>query len=535
MLDLDEMLLSIKNTQVKKYLDESIKSYKVGNHRSAIITSWIAAMFDLVEKFQILVRDREETAIQQWNNIKPLIKDHKNWETKLLQAAKPAAMISQYEFDSLENLRKIRNKYAHPSFDEIGTLFDPTPEEVRYFIRTLFDLVLSQPAQLGAFYVNKLLEQIKNPSFFAAKPDLDNLSSSKDLVRDKFNKIHPKQVKRLLREFVDVLRHPESDEHKLNTLCFVINLWGYSDEWQINEDIASYLDIIIDETLDIHTLRAIMNYPESINRLSDISKMRIEEVFKNVIIRNLEYSKNRCLAKRFFAVSDILPIAQSILNDINSIFPDNQIKGNYQLENHLYTVLHDKFIPKFGRIVLKHTREKLQTCNGYIVNPAVETMRQFGFWEIANLLIIEEKKNFAHELIESLTSNNWATMTLLNYSNQENISIDWIEIILESWLVEILNGELQPYTIISYIEQFSALNYRYNKHYGNFHNKLSDALEKLTSDELNNIDALSSFKISKLDEDLRGFWRHIFDNFNKIFFDDPNFKAMFDNWQPSSN
>lgn len=531
MLDLDEMLLSIKNTQVKKYLDEAIKSYKVGNHRSAIITSWIAAMFDLVEKFQILVRDREQTAIQQWNNLKPLIENHKNWETKLLQAAKSAAMISQYELDSLDDLRKIRNKYAHPSFDEIGTLFDPTPEEVRYFIRTLFDLVLSQPAQLGAFYVNKLLEQIKNSSFFAAKPDLDNLSSSKDLVRDKFNKIHPKQVKRLLREFIDVLRHPESDEHKLNTLCFIINLWGYSDEWQINEDISSYLDIIIDETLDIHTLQAIMNYPELINRLSDVSKMRIEEMFKNVIIRKLEYSKNRCLAKRFFAVSDILPIAQSVLNNINSIFPNNQVKGNYQLEKYLYEVLNDKFLSKFGRIVLEHTREKLQTCNGYIVNPAVEAMRQFEFWEIANLLTMEERKNFAHELMKSLTSNNWATMSLLNYSNQENISINWIELILESWLVEILNGKLGTYTITSYLEEFSMLNYRYNRQYTNFHHKLSDTIEKFTSEELNDIkDQLSFFEeVSKLDKDLQDFWWQIVCCFNKIF-NDPNLKKMFDNW-----
>lgn len=47
MLDFDEILVSVKNPQIKKYIKESIKSYQVGNYRSAIISIWIAAMFKL--------------------------------------------------------------------------------------------------------------------------------------------------------------------------------------------------------------------------------------------------------------------------------------------------------------------------------------------------------------------------------------------------------------------------------------------------------------------------------------------------------
>ncbi|MCY7407710.1 MAG: hypothetical protein LH631_10125, partial [Alkalinema sp. CAN_BIN05] len=145
MLDFDEVLVTIKNPQIKKYVDEAVKSYRIGNYRSAILSIWVAAMFDLVKKFEILVDQREKSAIDKWKILKPKIEDHKNWEKELIHAAKDVAMISRYEADSLENLVKTRNRYAHPSFDDIGILFDPTPEEVRYFIRTLYDIVLSQP------------------------------------------------------------------------------------------------------------------------------------------------------------------------------------------------------------------------------------------------------------------------------------------------------------------------------------------------------------------------------------------------------
>src|SRR4028119_663208 len=124
MLDFDEILVNVKNPQVKKYLEESIRSYRVGNYRSAILAVWVAAMFDLVKKFEILVAQRESTAISKWKDLKPKIEAHKNWEMELIHAAKAVAMISRYEADTLEALSQTRNRYAHPSFDDVGTLFD---------------------------------------------------------------------------------------------------------------------------------------------------------------------------------------------------------------------------------------------------------------------------------------------------------------------------------------------------------------------------------------------------------------------------
>ena len=261
MLDFDEIIVNVKNPQVKKYLEESIKSYRVGNYRSAILGVWVAAMFDLVKKFEILVDQRESTAISKWKDLKPKIEAHKNWEMELIHAAKAVAMISRYEADSLEALSKTRNRYAHPSFDDVGTLFDPTPEEVRYFIRTLYDIVLSQPAQLGAFYVTQLLESIKSPNFFTSRPFAHKLASAKNLVSEKVSRINQKQIPRLIKELFQALNSPSSSEHELNILCFVVNLWGAQTELQLPITISTYWDdYISSKELSIWTLQALLIY-----------------------------------------------------------------------------------------------------------------------------------------------------------------------------------------------------------------------------------------------------------------------------------
>lgn len=238
-LDFDEILVSIKSPQIKKYLQESTTSYGIGNYRSAILAVWIAAMFDLVKKFEILVDEREPNAINRWQHLKPRIEGHQNWEKELIDSARAIEMISRYEAEKLEVLRVTRNRYAHPSFDEIGILFDPTPEEARYFIRSLYDIVLSQPAQLGAFYVNQLLEKIKTPTFFGANLSASDLVLVRDSVIEIIVKINKKQIPRLVKALFTNLTSPINEDHKLNVLCCIVNLWATQVEIQISDEVLT--------------------------------------------------------------------------------------------------------------------------------------------------------------------------------------------------------------------------------------------------------------------------------------------------------
>jgi hypothetical protein len=383
MLDFDEIIANVKNPQTRKYLEESIKSYSIGNYRSAILAVWVAAMFDLVQKFKILVEQKEPTATQEWNNsLKKKIEDHKNWELELIHAAKRIDMISQYEAASLESLSKTRNRYAHPSFDEVGILFDPTPEEVRYFIRTLYDIVLSQPAQLGTFYVNQILDSIKGSTFFSDEPIIDELILIKENVIDKVKRINSRQIPRLVKQLFLDLSSPNSKEHKLNVICFLVNIWAAKVNLQLQHQISSdWENYIINQELDDEILEGVLNYPECINQLSQKAQDKVGLCFKSRFFDRVKYSES---AIQFLAASDVVPLAKNILDDASNSIPINKL---IQRSSEYKDLFGNKFSEIFGTQILDETRIALRTLNGYKVNPILSLLRECKIWNIADNLI----------------------------------------------------------------------------------------------------------------------------------------------------
>jgi hypothetical protein len=489
MLDFDEILLGIKNPEIKKYVDESIKSYSVKNYRSAIIAIWIAAMFDLVKKFEILVEQREPTAIEKWHKLRPNIENHKNWESQLIDSAENVAMISQYEADSLRTLSKVRNRYAHPSFDEIGSLFDPTPEEVRYFIRTLYEIVLSQPAQLGAFYVNQLLEKIKEPRFFFVKlVDKNDILSQSEFVMNTITKINQRQVPRLIKSLFAIVRHPTSDEHKSNALCFISNIWGNNEsKTEIDDRISSQWDEYIGEhhTASLLTLESILAYPECINRLSQTSQTSIEKVIKG-LLKDKKKLFYPCL--EILQYADTIPVSKSILDDFPSLIGVDEI---IRLRSYYQEILGlEIFRDKFGVLIYRETRKVLKQGNGYNVNPKMEALRSCGIWNIASSFSIDEQKEFASELISSLNNNNFSTMNLLNFENRNDIPIKWTKMLLDSWTEQVALDSLLMNRVTIYTEHYLGLINRYETEIGDY-KEAENILKSITDMSCNE-------KISKL-------------------------------------
>lgn len=462
MLDFDEILVSVRNPQVQKYVEEAIKSYRIGNYRSAILAVWVATMFDLVKKFEILVEQREPNAIQKWRDLEPKIRDHQNWEQALIQAAKAVAMISRYEADTLESLSRTRNRYAHPSFDEVGALFDPTPEEVRYFIRTLYDIVLSQPAQLGAFYVNQLLDLIKSPTFFSNQPFSDELTQLKVHVVEKVNRINSKQIPRLTKELFKALSSRINKEHELNILCFLVNVWGAKAELQLSAEISTHWDeYVLEQGLNFTTLEGILNYPNCINELSEQAQRVVSSAFRDEIFRRGRTSEP---VIKFLASADTVPLAQALLDEAPNLIPLDKV---IEKSSHYADLFGNNFTELFGQDILKETRRVLKTRDGYQVNPKLAALRKCRIWDLANALPELEQVNFANELIESLNSNNWETMSLLSFDNREKIPIKWAKLLLKQWSNSLSNDSQSQRRSLSYLEHYLGLVERYTCELGN--------------------------------------------------------------------
>lgn len=503
MLDFDEMLVKVKNPQIKKYLEESFTSYRVGNYRSAILTIWIAAMFDLVKKFEILVDQREPSALTKWRTLKPKIEDHKNWEMELIESAKAIDMISRYEADTLKGLITTRNRYAHPSFDEIGELFDPTPEEVRYFIRALYDIVLSQPAQLGAYYVKQLLEKIKSPTFFVANLFVDELTIAKDSVIEVINKINKKQVPRLIKDLFKSLHSPVSKEHELNIICFIVNLWDNRIEREVsNAVLASWNIYIEDNQLSPTVAEAILSYPEQLNRLSDKSQKKIEEFLVTNFLKN---GKNSASFTSFLSYADVVPLAQYILEVAPQyISLDKVIERSTRYAD----LFGSKFGFVFGKSIFDRAREVLKTRSGYKVNSVLDALRKCDIWETANnCLLLEEEINFANELIYSLNSNNFATMNLLNFNDRNNTPIKWVKLLLEHWSDEMRVNSIISRSLPAYLEHYLGLVERYNSELSSYA-RLNEDIEIIEKMIKTNDYAYDSILDLKSNNSLWIFWQN---------------------------
>ena len=499
MLDFDEILVTVNNPEIKKYLKESIKSYGVGNYRSAIIAVWIAAMFDLVKKFEILAEQQnEETVKSAWNNLKPIIEKHGSWENQLIESAASVAMLSKHEAATLQTLRQTRNRYAHPAFDETGSLFDPTPEEVRYFIRTLYDIVLSQPAQLGTFYVNQLLEKIKESNFFESElRDKDDIIKQKQIVGDKTNKINQKQLPRLAKELFKIIKNSNSKEHESNALCFISNIWGNSDATsEISDQISNKWNEHIEENSLDHTivLESIIAYPACVNQLSIKSQDSIEECIKNKIKQKtyLQYSY-----ANFLKYADMVPVAKAILDDLLNLIDIDKATKLYDYYQDLLGS--EVFISAFGKSIYSRTREALKTGNGYIVNPCLDALCYCDIWKIASYFSEEEQKEFSTELIDSLNSNNFSTMRLLNFENRNNIPLKWNRLLLDSWIEKILNKKHLQHTLSIYSEQCLGLLDRHKKELGDY-DKVDYILETILGTASNMLPSKSKLNLDDSEE-----------------------------------
>jgi len=496
MLDFDEILVSIKNPQIHKYVNEAIKSYRIGNYRSAVLAVWIAAMFDLVKKFEILVDQRESTATEAWKRLKPRIEAHQNWEKDLIQSAGSISMISRYEAEMLESLMHTRNRYAHPSFNDSGSLFDPTAEEVRYFIRTLYDIVLSQPAQLGTFYVNQLLDSIQSPNYFSSQPYSDDIAHLEENVFGKIERVNKRQIPRLFKELFQALNSPNSKDHELNILCFLVNAWGNDKEWQCSFNFTENWDnYLLSKELNITTLSAIISHPECISDLSEISQQKIDSAFRKYFIKGGLSSDS---AVKFLASADTVPLAHSILCDAADLIPiDRIIEQSY----HYHELFGEKFEELFGMDILDGTRKALRTCNGYVVNPVLSTLRKCNLWELANNLAPEEQMLFSGELIASLNCNNFETMNLLSFCNRDKIPLKWIKLLFDKWTSVLKDDSWAQEKIPTYLMHYIGLFERYI-------NELDDSR---LGDGLQIINSHASKKISELgpDDEAWNAWQNL--------------------------
>jgi hypothetical protein len=160
-VDLDEHLLKCRAGASRSYAEEALAAYRAGAYRSSIVTTWIAVVFNIIEKMR-------EVALFGNAEIKQKLAEFEQWQEQiatgnrsvLAQALAFERDILAYTHTKLEfidaqqlldlsRLQEDRNRCAHPTFQRDGVPYQPTGEIARAHLSHAMLHLLQQPPVQG--------------------------------------------------------------------------------------------------------------------------------------------------------------------------------------------------------------------------------------------------------------------------------------------------------------------------------------------------------------------------------------------------
>ncbi|MCO7244606.1 hypothetical protein ACXGSL_04755 [Vreelandella aquamarina] len=169
--DLDELVLRCRDEKAKSYIRESVACYKAGAFRSAIVSTWIAVSFDIIDKLKDLALTGDKEAEKQLEEFEKArqagdIAKSLKFERDILEIARDKLeLISHIEFIDLERLQQDRNRCAHPSMTSDGDIFNPSAELARVHIRSAVEYLLQYPPAQGKYALESLVKEIESEYF----------------------------------------------------------------------------------------------------------------------------------------------------------------------------------------------------------------------------------------------------------------------------------------------------------------------------------------------------------------------------------
>jgi hypothetical protein len=197
--DLDELVLRCRSESAREHIREAVLCYRAGAYRATIISTWVAVVYDFVDKFRELALDGDKQAEALVNKFEAIHKTDNveqalEFERTLLQVCKDTFdLLTPQESVDLERLVKDRNRCAHPNLIRHGEIYMPTPELARAHLRNVVEHALERPPKVGKAAADQLFKEVQSEYFPTDPKQALEILKRGPLARPKDN---------LLREFV---------------------------------------------------------------------------------------------------------------------------------------------------------------------------------------------------------------------------------------------------------------------------------------------------------------------------------------------
>lgn len=231
----DELILRCGSEASRSHIIEAVRCYESGAYRAAILTTYIAVCFDLIEKLKVLSSQGDGQAtglITMLEGLRDRIDRNDltalagilRFERNLLEEFRDKFdFFGQHEFEELSRLRADRNRCAHPSFEKSSLPYSPSAELARLHIRNALVLVLSQEPKQGKAALASLRSVVLSKYF----PD-DLAEAVTRLRATELSQARPALVRAFVDDIIFGVPDPASQYHgkavAITALAAVIEL-----------------------------------------------------------------------------------------------------------------------------------------------------------------------------------------------------------------------------------------------------------------------------------------------------------------------
>ncbi|MGC5702997.1 hypothetical protein J4P02_22580 [Pseudomonas sp. NFXW11] len=208
--DLEELVSSIRNTEMKNYMREAMSCYMAGAYRACIVLTFIAMFEDISKKLEELGKINKKA-----RSISQEIEKRKNeqdiFESYLLDQLKANNLIPAIDHDFYQIIKTLRNKSAHPSGHRCSA------EEARFVIYESITRFMCHPNFSTTQACDEILSRIGDSNFFPS----NLISATTETVKKEISNVHETAVPYLLEKIID--KYLTSESSTLRNCEFFIN------------------------------------------------------------------------------------------------------------------------------------------------------------------------------------------------------------------------------------------------------------------------------------------------------------------------
>lgn len=161
LVDLEELAGKCRTGHAREHILEAVRCYQGGAYSAAIVATWIAVVFDLIDKIHelALAGDADAAALEgQFLAYQKQIEEGNEqgkksaleFERNILAPCRDKLQLfTQTQMVDLERLREDRHRCAHPAFLRVSQPYRASAEQSRLHIRNAVMNVLAQPPVQG--------------------------------------------------------------------------------------------------------------------------------------------------------------------------------------------------------------------------------------------------------------------------------------------------------------------------------------------------------------------------------------------------